>query len=209
MMILNQDAPYTLRDETERARRRSMLREPHVSRLIGYADEIRLQSKEIREIPYFDPCDGGIGAKVLLLLEAPGGKAVGSGFISRNNPDPTARTMCELLSRAGLHRSDTLIWNIVPWYVGTGTRIRAARKSDISAALPHFPPLLDLLPSLQAIILVGRKAQSAKRQLAQLTNTRLFDSWHPSQQVMNRWPERRGEILNTFCEVAAFIESVK
>ena len=206
-MSLDPDSPYTLREETERQRRRSMLCEPHISPLVAYANQILVKHMGNCEIPYFDPCDGGIAAKVLLLLEAPGGKAVGSGFISRNNPDPTARTLCELLGQAGLRRRDTIIWNIVPWYVGTGSRIRATRKSDISTALPHFQDLLTLLPNLQAIVLMGRKAQTSKQQLAQLTDVRFFESWHPSQQVMNRWPERRGEILQTFLEAAAFIES--
>lgn len=40
-------------------------------------------------MPDFDPCDGGVHAKLLFRFEAPGPRAVGS-FISRNNPDQTA-----------------------------------------------------------------------------------------------------------------------
>jgi hypothetical protein len=50
------------------------------------------------EVPEFDPLDGGVEAQVLFLFEKPGpmtaelggSKRSGSGFISRNNDDPTA-----------------------------------------------------------------------------------------------------------------------
>jgi hypothetical protein len=55
-------------------------------------------------IPYFDPLDGGVGASVLFLLEAPGPRAVASGFISRDNPDETAKNFHEFNAAAGLAR---------------------------------------------------------------------------------------------------------
>ncbi|MGH7717468.1 MAG: hypothetical protein ACREON_01305 [Gemmatimonadaceae bacterium] len=60
-------------------------------------------------VPDFDPWDGGTDAEVLYLLEAPGGKAVESGFISRNNPDETARNFFELNRAAGIPRQRTVI----------------------------------------------------------------------------------------------------
>ena len=76
---------------------------------------------EDHKIPQFDPLDGGIDAECLFLLEAPGPKAVNSGFVSRNNPDETAKNFFELNVGAGLERSKTITWNVVPWYVGSGT----------------------------------------------------------------------------------------
>ncbi len=73
-------------------------------------------------VPHFDPLDGGINARVLFLLEAPGAKAVASGFVSRNNPDETARNFFDLNMAAGIARRDTVCWNVVPWYIGTGTK---------------------------------------------------------------------------------------
>jgi hypothetical protein len=65
------------------------------------------------------------------LLEAPGGRAVGSGFVSRNNPDETAKNFFLLNQEAGLPRSRTVTWNVVPWYVGSGEKIRAVTDADI------------------------------------------------------------------------------
>lgn len=75
-------------------------------------------------MPDFDPCDGGIDARILCLLEAPGTQAVRTTFISQDNPDPTARNMRSILAEAGVPRRWIIIWNIVPWYVGTMQKIR-------------------------------------------------------------------------------------
>jgi len=115
--------------------------------------------------------------------------------------------MCTLLDAAGLPRTTTLLWNIVPWYVGSEEKIRAVKKSDITTAIPFLKELINFLPNLKAIVLVGRKAQNAKSQIIQLTSARLFESHHPSQQVMNRWPERRVEMLDTFKSLAAFLKN--
>jgi hypothetical protein len=53
-------------------------------------------ARRLGEVPDFDPVDGGIGARALFLLDAPGpmtseaGKRIGSGFISRFNFWPLA-----------------------------------------------------------------------------------------------------------------------
>jgi uracil-DNA glycosylase len=206
-MTVNPDSPYALSKPEEIYRRRAMLTLPHIAPLIEYAQQIATRMGSGYEIPYFDPCDGGINAEALFLLEAPGRKAMGSGFISRNNPDPSAKTMCTLLAAAAIPRNATLLWNVVPWYVGGDSSIRPVTKSDIGTALPLITELIVLLPHLKAVVLVGRKAQKVKFQLARMTNARLFESYHPSQRVMSRWPERRAEILDTFRSLASFLRT--
>lgn len=206
-MVTDPDSPYALRELDEVKRRLTMLTLPHIAPLITYSRQITAKLGDSYQIPYCDPCDGGTHAKVLFLLEAPGRKAVGSCFISRNNPDPSAKNMCTLLNTAKIPRTSTILWNIVPWYVGSDAKIRSVKKSDVVAALPFLKELIDLLPNLKAIVLVGRKAQSAKPQIIQLTSARFFESHHPSQQVMNRWPERRNEMLATFKNLAAFLRN--
>ncbi len=199
-----EDAPYALNSPDERARRAAMSNQPHIAPLANYLVGIKAAHSD-KELPGFDPCDGGIGAKALFLLEAPGPKAVGSAFISRNNPDPTARNLCELLLGDGIARADTLIWNIVPWYVGDGTRIRAVNADDIAEAMPHLKDLIGLLPDLKVIVLVGKKAQSAKEQIAQLTSVPTIETWHPSARVFNMWPDKREEMKHQLKEVAALM----
>jgi hypothetical protein len=105
MNIADPNAPYALRDASERVRRLAMSTAPHIAPLCTYLETLRVE-RPGHDFPAFDPVDGGVQARVLFLLEAPGPQAVNSTFISRNNPDPTARNMCELQDAAGIKRSD-------------------------------------------------------------------------------------------------------
>ena len=179
-----------------------MLSAPHMVHLEAFAERIRAARPNQETVPSFDPCDGGSEARVLLLLEAPGLKAVQSGFVSRNNPDPTARNMLEALQEADLARVDTALWNIVPWYIGDGGRIHPAMARDVRAAQQYLAPLLLLLPRLQEVVLVGQKAQRARPWLAEHSNLRVSQADHPSNRVYNRWPERRRQVIDVLRQVA-------
>jgi hypothetical protein len=125
------DTPKSLRNPIAIQSRLARLFDPHISSLTHFVETIRKETGLNKEIPYFDPLDGGINAKCLFLFEAPGPRAVGSGFISRSNPDETAKNFFELNHQAGLPRELTISWNIVPWYIGTESKIRPANKKDI------------------------------------------------------------------------------
>ena len=86
------DAPKSLHDPQVKQARMDLVREPHVAELTGFVNDLREKTGLAGHIPYFDPLDGGIMAPCLFLFEAQGRKAVESGFISRNNPDETAKT---------------------------------------------------------------------------------------------------------------------
>lgn len=193
---------YALKSEEERARRRAMLAKPHMAPLEAYAERLRSARGTKKAVPSFDPLDGGCGARVLFLLEAPGPQAVNSGFISRNNPDPTARNMSGLLEEAGVPRRDTVLWNIVPWYLGDEKGILPARPADIAAGLECLPELFSLLPRLREVVLIGLKAQRIERWLAESTRFKVSKTFHPSGKVIFPWPEKRDHILRTFQGVA-------
>ncbi len=200
------DEPSALKDPAERRRRSAMLSLPHMQPLVDYVERMRLAQGPGFDMPSFDPCDGGVRARVLFLLEAPGPKAVGSSFISCNNPDQTARNMNQLLRTAGLQREDVLLWNIVPWYVGSGQKIRPVDREDIAEAAPYLRELIGLLPNLRGIVLVGKKAQSARAVVRRLTSVKIFEAHHPSPQVFNVWPEKREEAQAVFNDVRRFLE---
>jgi uracil-DNA glycosylase len=178
--------------------------EPHVAPLTAYVAALRNEAGPNAAIPDFDPWDGGATAELLYLLEAPGAKAVLSGFISRNNPDETAKNFFELNRAADIPRKRTVTWNIVPWYIGTGDHIRAAGRSDIEAGLPALTRLLALLPKLKVVVLVGRKAERAASLISQLRpQLRLLRSPHPSPLFINNARGNWDRILSVLCEAAA------
>jgi hypothetical protein len=162
--------------------------------LTEYVNRIRSDRGLSERIPYFDPLDGGVMAKALFLLEAPGPKAVMTGFISRNNPDPSARNFLHLLAEAGIERRDSILWNIVPWYLGDGNRIRGAKIGDITEGAFYLPKLFELLPCIRLVVLVGRKAQRAKRVVSMPSGVEVRETLHPSNQVVTCWPEKRRQI---------------
>src|SRR5680860_1484559 len=118
------DAPRTNRDPAELKRKVGLLDIPHIAPLTELVNRLRAERPEAF-IPYFDPTEAGVGARILLLLEAPGRRSAleaGSGFVSSDNNDQTAQNLWELLRDAGIDRScDLVTWNVVPWYIGDGT----------------------------------------------------------------------------------------
>lgn len=168
-----------LASPVEAARRRELLREPHMAPLAAFVNGMRATD---RLVPDLDPLDGGTGARLLLLLEKPGpGTALdrgGSGFVSFDNRGPTAASGRRFLQEAGIDRAGLAIWNLCPWWNGT-IRFTAAERR---AGLAVVPPFLDLMPSLRAAVCVGRQAERA-RPLLEERGLAVFASAHPSGQV--------------------------
>jgi uracil-DNA glycosylase len=152
---------------------------------------VRIESGE-PDVPYFDPLDGGIEAECLFLLEAPGPKAVLSGFVSRNNPDETAKNWFELNLEAGIDRRRTIMWNIVPWYIGRDGGIRPVTTADLELGLPYLHRLVSLLSALRVVPLVGKKAGRARTSIqAWASRITIIELPHPSPVFLNRRPHHR------------------
>lgn len=197
------DTPYTLGEPADRAGRRRLLDRPHVAPLTKYVKKIRTATGRGAHVPYFDPRDGGVEAKVLVLMEAPGPNAVETRFVSCDNPDPTARNLFNILFDAGMPRSRIVIWNIVPWYIGKDGHIRAAKAADIKEGKPHLKSLMALLPRLAVVVLLGRNAQKIAPWLTkQVTGIELIKAYHPSNRVLNMDPKKRDGIVMAFKEAA-------
>lgn len=193
----------TMNDPAVREHRRTLLTAPHHAPLHAYVRTLagELHAQDL-DVPEFDPLGGGVHARILCLLEAPGPKAAarwgGSGFISIDNDDPTAHNMFTLTQLAGVPREWFLAWNIVPWYVGTGDSIRPVQQTEITDGREHLRTLMALLPDLQVVVTLGRAAADGWSGLApafpQLVT---LTTWHPSGQSLNPCPERRAHVLAT------------
>ena len=167
--------------------RRSMLTQTHVAALATFVEALRA-SIPGWEFPDFDPLDGGIDADILFLFEKPGPKtsaaASGSGFISRNNDDPTAEATFRFMAEADLSRKRTVTWNIIPGWNGT----RQVTPAELREGVASLSTLLPLLAKVQTIVLVGLKAQRARR-LVEALGHRVLISAHPSPLVRASQPE--------------------
>ncbi|WP_225739468.1 uracil-DNA glycosylase [Chlorobium phaeovibrioides] len=200
------DRPKLLGDVTALELRLSQVNDQHIAPITAFVERLRERMGPGAAIPFIDPWDGGIHAEVLFLLEAPGPKARNSGFVSMNNPDETAKNFFEICREAGLDRKKTIAWNTVPWYIGAGSKIRPANAADIAAGIQSLGELLQLLPKLKAIVLVGGKAQKAESHVRNVApHLQVFASPHPSPLFVNRKPENRGILLRSWQDVRAFL----
>lgn len=142
--------------------RRSKLDEPHVAPLNRWVRSLRSRLGPSSIVPWFDPADGGIDARILWLLEAPGPRSTeqrGSGIISCDNNDGAAENTWRTRTEAGVDRRDVVHWNVIPYYIGNETKIRAWRPGDVANAGPLLAELMALLPRVRAVILGGKAAQ--------------------------------------------------
>ncbi len=182
-----------LMTETDRARslaspvaierRLAMLNEPHIRPLTQFVERLREENPCV-EFPYFDPMDGGVNADILFLMEKPGPKTSiaggGSGFISRNNNDPTAEAIFGFMHQAGIPRERVVLWNVIPGWDGE-VKVKSA---ELNRGVEHVGSLLILLPMVRTVVFVGRKAEMARPLLEHLP-LRFLATVHPSMQVRN------------------------
>ena len=101
----------SLGSEAAIAERMAELSRPHVAPLTQLVEEMS-EARPSASVPYFDPHSGGVRARILLLLEAPGPGAAaprGSGFVSCENDDATAANLYELLGEAGVRIDRTRV----------------------------------------------------------------------------------------------------
>jgi hypothetical protein len=177
------------------------MNEPHVRPLMTLIEGWRMEGFDV---PSVDPNDAGVGARALFLLESPGPRAVGTGFISRDNPDPSARNMGKSLDLAGFARSDVLLWNVVPYCVSTIERNKNASSKQIRSAIPYTQAFIDRLPNLSVVVFCGRRAQLAASHLA--FTAEHFATFHPGAMAYNR-ARCREHINETFARASARIQT--
>ena len=195
----NLNSPALLKTATERMRRRALLDQPHIEPLSDYVAQMRAAYPKRTGIPDFDPCDGGTQARVLFCFEAPP-RTLESGFISRDNPDPTAANCRTLFDESGIAREATLLWNVVPWRME-----KSIMEDDVRGAAPLLRDLLKLLPQLEVIVLFGQKSWLARPILEPMTEAIIKPTWMPSAQSFNGH-HKRPDVLHVFQEVAELLK---
>lgn len=193
----------SMRSCAVREERLAMLSQPHMTSLVAYAEDVAARLSV--EVPMFDPADGGVEARILFLKEKPGPKTstarlgfTGSGFISRDNDDPTAEATYDLMQKIGLDRKQTLMWNVIPGWNGTIKLTDDERRRGLA----EMPRLLALLPKLEVVVLVGKQAWKAEPYFAN-TQIELFKSYHPSRRVQNSYPNHWRSIPAVWAEAAS------
>ena len=162
--------------------REDRLAEPHVRPLMALVHGLRARGLEV---PNVDPNDGGANATALFLLESPGPRAVTSYFVSRDNPDPSAKNLSVELDIAGFARAEVLLWNVVPHCVSTKEQNRNASPAQVREAIPDTQAFLDCLPALRVVVFCGRRAQRAQQLLRLRDTVTALSTFHPGAMSYN------------------------
>ncbi|AMY20237.1 MULTISPECIES: uracil-DNA glycosylase [Nocardiaceae] len=165
-------------------------------------------------IPWFDPDDGGVSARVLVLLESPGPKTVRAGgtmMCSFDNPDTTNPALKSAFDRAGVDRTSCVKWNVVPWAVLDPDGHPAAPTSSILAdSAPFLQEILVRLPDLEVVLVLGAKALDGYMRTTTLSApARLVPvvaAPHPSARNAHATAVARQRLINAATSVAAHLD---
>ena len=183
---MDRRAPQTLRDASARKRRLAEVpTKPHVSSLNAWVTSHNSSANQ--RMPWFDPGDAGNEAAVMFLLESPGPKADsanGSGIISVDNADQTAKNLWSLRANAGLVER-AIHWNVVPAYLGTDERrVKAPSPTQVANGVALLAEVVALLPKLQVVVPMGGPAKRGWGMYCQKhpNNLVAVPTWHPSGQ---------------------------
>jgi hypothetical protein len=144
--------------------KRRDLQLPHSAPLVAYADRVAAAyDLPPGSVPYPDPGHGGTEAEVLFLLSHPGKAAQdrqdGSGLLSLENRDDASAVCFDHCVRVGLAFDRITHWNAVPAPLPEG--VSQPTSPHVRKGAQWLPGLLELLPRLQVVALLGNVARDA------------------------------------------------
>jgi uracil-DNA glycosylase len=168
-----------------------------------YVKELRLSKGE--DIPDFSTKGGRTEAKILFLHRDPGKSGASkTGVVDRDNPYTTAKNFREANEKANLDRKLTIAWNAVPWPVDEST---FARELETVRSEGWLDKLLESLPKLQVVVLLGEEAQRLTADLyAKRPDLHVLHGPHPSWRGV-RTPRRRRWLGNTVCKARDLVDN--
>ena len=174
-------------NEDFRADQHARLHEIHIRAITTLVDELSLIGRGF--IPYVAPLYGGVNSEVLLIFQDPGPKTQsvgGSGMLCAENDDPTAELFSNCLDAAGLDVARTITWNAYPWYIN-----KSPTASELDAGIMPLHRLLELLPDVSVVMLMGRRAEDSwarfsERYPAASRRYAVIRSLHPSGRGITR-----------------------
>jgi hypothetical protein len=199
-------SPTSLEDAAELAQRRSRVREAHVEPLNRWVETIRSRLPLGSEVPWFDPADGGIHARLLWLGGEPDTADLygsgGTGFVSLDGPSQRSTNLHATAMEAGADRSTLVVWNAVPCNLKALRKAGGDKHADIPAA-ELLGELLALLPHLQVVVLAGRVAWETFSQLADGTSVLVLSTAEVRDASLHGRARERAALESVWREAVA------
>lgn len=146
--------PRAFADERARAERALHIWDERVRPINELIRKIS-QDVDAPNLPYNDPLFGGVDAELLIMMKAPEADAApdktGARFLCFDNADAGAANIFEAFRRSGIARDRCIAWNICPFPIQAG----APTASELRRAMPYTKELIELLPRLKVVLLLG------------------------------------------------------
>jgi hypothetical protein len=145
-----------MEDPRFRAEQLGDLYAPHVKAVNKLVDELRVDAD--RWMPHLAPMHAGVLARLLVIGPDPGpnldrGRAY-EALLSVEDDNAAAARIGALLKRARIDPAEVTLWNAYPWY--TAGDLAAG---DVRAGLEPLRRLVELLPELEVVVLLGTAAE--------------------------------------------------
>ncbi len=148
-------------------------------------------------MPWIDPADGGVQARMLILLQSPARSELTPRFVSLDNPCPSQQNLHRFLKQAGIKRKDIILWNTMPWLTPLGEKISPTRN-NVRKGVEIIKSLMPLLEDLTVVVLAGSVALQTRpffeREYPHIT---LLTMPHPSPLSLCRASSVAEEIKTT------------
>jgi hypothetical protein len=184
--------------------------DPRVRVVNELCDALSLEKPDVT-VPYVAPHYNAANATILSLSSNPGPRAGGdggSGFLSRENDDPTAERMSQVFATVGLSDEHVLPWNAYPWYVHQAYP-NGLPAGLLNEGLDPLKRLLELHPQIRTVVAHGGDAKRAMRQFttkkrfAPFVAERSLKVWearHTSNRAFIMDDAERATALTAICD---------
>lgn len=189
------------------ARKLDRIDAPHVAPLNRLVRTWR-EAEPSRFVPWFDPDDGGTGARIAVLLERPAPSTVRDGaeaFCSEDNSSASSAALRRARDSSGLPRGGYVKWNAVPWTTPDARRPSGA--ADVDEAREALHEFLRTLPELRVLVPLGAVALTAVMRYFTLADAPVIvpvlAAPHPSPANGAHRAEQHLRMVNAFTRAAA------
>ncbi|EFJ1749927.1 uracil-DNA glycosylase [Escherichia coli] len=191
---MKRDINFTLKNKEITRQRYESLYLPHIAPLTRWVQSYK---KNGTDMPWFDPADGGINARILILLQSPAKSELSPRFVSQDNPGPSQQNLNRFLKQAKIKRQNIIIWNAIPWLMPTNTKIIPTRE-NINKGLNIIKSLMPLLKNVRVILLAGSVASKTRIFFEkEYPHIVLLNMPHPSPLSLCRSPDISTKIKDT------------
>ena len=196
--MMQQPSEPKLDDQDEVERR---YRQRHAAPVAALNRWVESHAGGMRDMPWFDPLDGGVLARIMVLLEAPARHAMRPRFVSRDNPGPAQRNLKRFLAQACVAREETVLWNTVPWMPPADDVPVRLRAGDIRGGVALLDEVLVLLPCLRVVVCAGRTARQAEDAIrTRRPDVQVLSMPHPSPLAVCAGPHVARQIVDTLTQ---------